>query len=422
MIRPSNLLVCLVLLVAGSSVVAQGYAPNSLYVTQVPGVAELALDGTVLRTFGTEDMITPSAIAFGPNGLLHGVDQNLDVVAVFGHDGLLQPPFYEDVGLDTPMDLAFGQDGRLFVAALGSGTVEVFASDGDHLDTLGDDIDGLTAPCGLAFGPDGHLFVVDRDADRIFELDDSGAEVGQLGVGSGLDVPWGVAVAPDGALFVASTGTDEIYVFGPDGAVQDVLDGQGGVIGGPRHLSVGPDGDLLVVGQAEGLLLVVDRQTGAVEGEIGPFGGLPAMFGVAVAPFRWKAVVSGILERGGSKSVRRKATGVLSLAPGSGTIMLALDDKDANADLAAVFGTETLVFHGFEAHADALAKKRQYHGQLVFDQALGGGVATTALVVNGKIGDEELFAPRKAGGALLFSGAAGAFSGTLRSRKPITLD
>ncbi|HLJ96467.1 MAG TPA: SMP-30/gluconolactonase/LRE family protein, partial [Gemmataceae bacterium] len=82
-----------------------------------------------------------------------------------------------------------------------SGTQNTFAS-------------GLNEPSGMAFGPNGKLYVADNGSDSLFEFAANGQ---QQTLASGLHSPQGVAVDQSGNVYVGDYNSSSILKFTPQG-------------------------------------------------------------------------------------------------------------------------------------------------------------------------------------------------------------
>ena len=159
----------------------------------------------------------------------------------------------DGVPLVAPHDLAWGADGRLWVAdshiwewdpALrdersGPGRIIALAPDGTA-ETVVDT--GVTFPAGIAGEPDGSIVWTEAYADRVRRRrpDGSVETVAQLPEGH---VPHGVAVAEDGSLWVTSFGSSTLDVVSADGAcVEHLRLGDGN-----RPMNLAFDGSALFV-------------------------------------------------------------------------------------------------------------------------------------------------------------------------------
>jgi DNA-binding beta-propeller fold protein YncE len=260
-------------------------------------------------------------IAFSPDG------QRLLVVsalenAVLEHDagsGLFLRRF-GNACLFLPWDLAWGPDGRLYVACFGdSGVSRIDPVTGSSLGpfVLGGS-GGLSNPRGLAFGPNGDLYVSSTSGE-VLEYDGAtgafvGAFVDASGNGGGPVDPYGLAFH-QGRLYVASFFPSEVKAFdAATGAFVStfVPSGSGG-LSGPTALAFGPGGDLFVTSRDDDAARRYDGATGAFVSVFVPSGsgGLDGPFDLAFRPSATPAPVPSLSPAG-------RAALVLALAAVAG--------------------------------------------------------------------------------------------------------
>jgi len=206
---------------------------------------------------GPGDIVTPYSIAVGPGGRVAVADGTDHSVSVF------------DGGA-----FAFKIGGRN-----GSGALPGGGSDG--ADGRGALPGQFYGPSGMAFGGDGRLYVADTGNHRVQAFLPSGAFAFEIGCGASglggggsggggcgrghadgqLASPSDVAVSPDDRLYVADTGNYRIQVFSADGDLQSAM-GSRGSLGGyferPAGLSVDGSGRLYVADPGNGRLHVFE--------------------------------------------------------------------------------------------------------------------------------------------------------------------
>lgn len=193
----------------------------------------------------------------------------------------------------TPSGMAFGPDGSLYITeALGNRVRRVFP-DGTIV-TVAGSINGSscfpsTNACGdggpatlalmnnpqdVTVAADGTFYVADRSNSRIRKVDTNGIMTTVAGTGdyvfngdggpatqANISSPYGVAIGPDGNLYFADTGNNRIRKVDAQGIITTVAGGgsasfpdfgDGGpasqcVLSQPLRLAFGPDGSLYVI-------------------------------------------------------------------------------------------------------------------------------------------------------------------------------
>jgi RHS repeat-associated protein len=229
----------------------------------------------------------------GPDGI---------ITTVAGTGG--QPGYSGDGGpaktarLSNPTGLAFGPDGTLYVADAGNNVIRRMTPDGKIFlfagapGSFGDDGDDgpalaahLKSPISLAFGPDGSLYVLDADADRVRRIGSNNKIYAFAGTGVSGPAPFsgsipatqatldlsgssGVAVASDGSVYISDSNSFQVRRVGPDGMISRFAgasteqgsqfpSGDGGPailanVGFPTALAIGSDGALYISNTSTG--------------------------------------------------------------------------------------------------------------------------------------------------------------------------
>lgn len=387
------------------------FTPSHVFTSSVSGKRILELDdgARAVRELGVDELTDPRSIAFGPDGRLYIADGNR--IAVLDADGLLWKSLGEGTGLAGARGLAFGPDGNLFVTS--QDRVLELSPQGDLVREIGVG-DGLVVPTALTFGADGHLFVAASASNRVFEYDHGGHMVRTIGEGSDLAIPMALAFGPSGLLYVSSFFGSSVLAFAADGTVQQTISDASLLF--PSGLTFGPNGHLFVASFFGAVVVEFDaggekvRDLPVPENANHPEG-------IVFSPFRMPVRVSGSLVTSGGVPAALDEDATLAVAPGSRTLMLQLTDGAGGNDLASAYGTHAIVFHGFETGEEPSAKKRLAQGVQIASPGMIAGQASLMVTVTGKPqawGDGKAFTPTSLKGTLHRATAATIFKGTLK--------
>jgi hypothetical protein len=126
-------------------------------------------------------------------------------------------------GLGYPYGMAFGPNGNLYVAEVGTNSIEEFTSGGvgSVFATT-----GLNAPVGLAFDASGYLYVSNAAGTTIEKFTPGG--VGSV-FASGIPYGYGLALDAAGNLYVAESNNATIEKITPGGVSSAFATGVNGV-------------------------------------------------------------------------------------------------------------------------------------------------------------------------------------------------
>jgi DNA-binding beta-propeller fold protein YncE len=169
-------------------------------------------------------LVSPVAVAVGSQGRVYVVDSYLRQVLQLDRDGeLLRTIGHDD--LQRPSSVAYDAGrGRLYVGDSKSHVVHVFDDDGRKLASfggLGSEPGQFNSPTHVASMPDGGVAVTDALNFRVQVFDVDGRfryRVGEHGDGAGnFAAPKGVAVDRAGHLYVADAMFDVVQIFDTDG-------------------------------------------------------------------------------------------------------------------------------------------------------------------------------------------------------------
>ena len=111
----------------------------------------------------------------------------------------------------TPMDMAIGNDGNLYIADAGAHVVMVSTVDGDEVRMIGEGT--LQTPMGVFVSDDDKVYVADRDAKKVFVFDIQGNLLNEYGkpdspiYGSSMDFkPIKVVANKTGTMYIICEG------------------------------------------------------------------------------------------------------------------------------------------------------------------------------------------------------------------------
>ena len=163
--------------------------------------------------------------------------------------------------LQFPTDVAFDEDGMIYVADQGHRRVDVFNPDWTSSHTLGAAGDmRLSEPIGLAYEEaTGRLFVADARADRTLVFENPGSPGANrivdviAGTSEATNTPYDIAIGPDGRVFISSHFGHAISIYERSGSgyayagrVNTAVGGDEGDIFWPKGIGFGPGGRLYV--------------------------------------------------------------------------------------------------------------------------------------------------------------------------------
>ena len=214
---------------------------GSLFIVDKTGrIQQVSTEGDFISVIKMPqiDAGKPTGLSVAENGDLYVADTHYHRVVVFSPSGEFVREFgkfgEEDGCFIYPTDVAFGGDGRIFVAEYGGNDrISVFDERGEFLYSFGGPDSGeaqLSRPAGLAVDRGrGRLYVADACNHRIAVFDLEGKYIEQFGsVGRGpgeLRYPYDLALSRAGEIVVCEFGNNRVQWFAPDG---ESLGAQGG--------------------------------------------------------------------------------------------------------------------------------------------------------------------------------------------------
>lgn len=184
-----------------------------------------------------------------------------------------------DAQMLWPVTLLRDGGENLYVSDEGLHRVIAFSREGEYLGAWGTHGTGpgqLNRPSGMAFDPDENVYLADTMNHRVQRFTKDGrflSSFGSHGHGDGeFDLPWGVAVDRVGDVYVADWRNDRVQKFSADGTfiMKFGRSGSGeGELKRPAGITVGDDGDIYVVDRGNNRVQLYDHTGRYVEQFIG---------------------------------------------------------------------------------------------------------------------------------------------------------
>lgn len=237
--------------------------PRILLVNSFSRPEDLNLKDSALKKmfsfFGGEKekaIVKPYGIGTDSAGRYFVVDTFSKNVHVFDTGNMNYYTFPgEDTSFGSPIDIAVGKDGRVFVSDSKKAVVKQFRDYGKTF--VGDTGKGILGrPTGIAINmKTNELLVVDTFNSRVVRYDINNLEFrGTIG-GSGdregmFHFPTNIFVSGDGYIFVSDSLNFRIQIFSPDGKFLNAFGKAGnspGFFSRPRGVAVDSDGNIYVV-------------------------------------------------------------------------------------------------------------------------------------------------------------------------------
>ena len=169
----------------------------------------------------------------------------------------LKRPVQTITGINSPMYIAFSDNGDMFVTSHSDDCIHVYDSSGKKKTTIGSNGSGelqFDSPHGIAISGE-VVYVAEYGGNRIHKLTTGGEFLGTFGQ-KGSDVgqfngPYDVNISPEGKVYVADRGNSRIQVFHSDWTLSHIIDGNisgDGSFSSPRGVAFDISGDVHVTG------------------------------------------------------------------------------------------------------------------------------------------------------------------------------
>ena len=188
-------------------------------------------------------LANPARVAMDAQGTIYFSEPESRLVRSVGTSGALQtvvgggdlppgpdPITARDADLSQPTGLAFGPDGKLYVADVQTGRILVIADGKVSTHPVGE----FYKPTDLAISREGQLAVVDAELHEVYKVAPDGARELILGADR-LSSVAGLAWADDGTLFVADPVAHRIFRLATDGTFSAAAETSAtAIVAGPR--------------------------------------------------------------------------------------------------------------------------------------------------------------------------------------------
>lgn len=141
----------------------------------------------------------PRDVTFGPNGDLYiaVASDNQGIYRYNTQTQQLSALYNTSILAEAPVGIAFHTNGELYLASyLTSHLTRINSETGEVLGTFADT--GISTPQSVAFGPDGRVYVANQRSGNITQYDPNGGYLGILV--SDIPNPQGLLFLPDGSL------------------------------------------------------------------------------------------------------------------------------------------------------------------------------------------------------------------------------
>ncbi len=228
----------------------------------------------------TAPTLAPGAQPGGPLPPPDSIEAPEGISGELGDFAPQQPPVLwtfgscgaEEGQLSHPSGVAVDEQGQVYVADTGNHRVVVLDDQGALVSVWGEPGDGpgqFAEVFDIAMTPEGNVAVLDAANQVVSLWTPAGEFLRELGRDLALYHPRGLDVASTGDMFLADTGGGRVVQADAEGAILAAFAGpnQGGQ---PTDVVMGPDGFLYAPDPAEGVVWVLQPETGASRAAPGP--------------------------------------------------------------------------------------------------------------------------------------------------------
>jgi sugar lactone lactonase YvrE len=188
----------------------------------------------------------PYGLGISPDQRLYVTDSGNDRVCVFSTSGEFLFAFGQGE-LSEPSDVAFDQEGNVYVSSCDEGRVKKFTANGEYLN---ESLEGLSQPEGVCIDSQGNIYVVNKGSNQIKKFNSQHELVatwGGPGNGPGeFNTPYGIAVDAQDYIYVADCNNDRIQKFDSEGNYITEWGGAPYPFDGPEDIAFDSEGNFYV--------------------------------------------------------------------------------------------------------------------------------------------------------------------------------
>ncbi len=212
----------------GPSGIAINQATDDVYVSDMYKhlIQELGPKGEFIRSFSSEWLNIPGAIAIDSSGDVWVTDMADDEIEEFSDTGTFLHRYggkgSGELQFNEPVGIAIVGN-AVYVADTKNNRIEEISTSGQYIGQInkeGANGGEMEAPEGIVANSAGDLFIEDTGNDRIDEFSPSGhylETIGSFGEGNGeLRWPQGLAITPAGDIYVTDPGNHRVQKWAPD--------------------------------------------------------------------------------------------------------------------------------------------------------------------------------------------------------------
>jgi DNA-binding beta-propeller fold protein YncE len=236
-------------------------------------VCRFRWDGGLVQVLGRQGsgvrfLFYPHGVAVAPDGTVLVTDHGNHVVHAYAPDGNLVA-FAGGYGNSDgrfiePHGIAVGKNGKVYVGDNGNKRIQVLDQGLKWLETIDLAEIGVRSIVGVLVLTGGRLAVSDRDAGKVWVVNDRGRLEGVLVAGPSFQPLW-IAADSDENIWVGDA-AKRVAVFGRDKLEKTIGDLGERLSFYPQGMAFGPKGELGVVNYPAGKIVIVKKAMESLSG------------------------------------------------------------------------------------------------------------------------------------------------------------